>query len=282
MFTAAALRMILIFFAMLFPAAHAAFGAGSHTISVRISNGQSAYTQKVPVTEGSQGNFMGPVKAINAVPKQLIFNGLLTRGSGAPGALNLQYQLELSGGPGSQGRSIQAQGELAIRPGDELAAIKCGPWTVTLGLDVKSAAKKKPRDAAWNPAGLPNYRLTADMRAGGAKEQCGFISKAGAQSNMVDSIVQGGRKYGFILNGLFAPAGDGRSFSLQYQAELGSPSVRPVQTQNEVALTLNRKRKFSGRNYSLQFLLEGKMPSKRTDGGKKGGPQEKYGTVQPL
>ncbi|MBI4801550.1 MAG: hypothetical protein HY796_03400 [Elusimicrobia bacterium] len=253
-------------------AAQAAFSDGSHSVMVRVSNGQSAYIQKIPITEGSQGNFLGPVKAPNSVPKQMIFNGLLSRGGGAESALNLQYQLELSSGRGSGGRSFQGQSEVVIRPGDELTVITCGPWTVTLGLDVKPGLKKPSRAGAWNPAGLPNYRLTADMRAGGSKQQCRLISKAGVQSNVADSIAQGGRKYGFILNALFAPSGNDGEFSLQYQLELGlNPFAKSVQTQNETALTLNRRKTFSEQNYRLEFLLEdGTRPAKQTGGGKKG------------
>ena len=141
---------------------------------------------------------------------------------------------------------------------------------MTLGLDAKPGAK--PRSAAWTIPGLPNYRLTANMRAAGSKEQCVLIGRAASQSNIMDGLRQRGKKYGYILNTLFAP-GDGGKFSLQYQTELGfSSAAKTVQTQNEVMLTLNKRQAFSGQDYALDFLLEDGAPAKKADGGKKGKP----------
>ena len=263
--TTPAKHIILTSFALLVAGAGSAFAAGQHSVEVRIINKQSEYKQTLRITEGSQANYAGPVNALNGGSgRQIIFNALLTRDSEASDLLILGYQVELSGGPGSQGRSIQGQSEVAMRPGDRLTAIECGPWTVQLALDAKEAGGKKTGDAAWKTAGLPNYRLTANVSAGNSKQQCRLISKAGVQSNVVDSITEGGRKHGFILNSLLAPAKDGPGFSLQYQIEHGLSGASPVQMQNEETLTLNKKTTISGQGYKVDFLLEGAALSKRT------------------
>lgn len=277
-----AMHIMLTSFALLLTGAGSAFAAGQHSVEVRIINKQTAYKQTVSITEGSQANYVGPVNALNGGDrKQMIFNALLNRET--PDLLVLQYQVELSGGPESQGRSVQSQSEVAIRPGDRLTAIECGPWTVKFAMDAKGAEGKKARDAAWKAAGLPNYRLTANVSAGNSRQQCRLISKSGVQSNVVDSIREGGRKYGFILNSLFTPAKEGPGFSLQYQIEQGlNGAAGPVQMQNEETLTLNKKTTISGEGYRVDFLLEGEALSKPATSGDAGKaePQNKYGTVQ--
>lgn len=239
---------------------------GSHTLEARVASGGKVYRQTLKLTEGSQGNFVGPVR-----DKEMILNGLLSRdGEG----LVLQYQLELSGGRGAQGRSIQAQAEVALAPGRPLRALDCGPWSVTLTLDPAKAAAPK-ESAAWDPAGLPNYRLSADLSSDGSGEVCRVVSRADAQSNAVDGILEGGRKFGFILNSLFTPGKDG--FRLQYQVEKNmAAGARTVQLQNEETLVLNKKTRVPGEGFKLELLLEG--PPARPDGrGASGG--KTYGTV---
>lgn len=287
MFTKTAAALTALLFALPLPAARAASAAGRHSVVVRVSNGRTLYTQTLPITENSQSSHVGPVNASNGGPRmEMIFNGLLTRARDAAAPLILQYQVELTGGAGSQGRSIQGQGEAAMRPEKDITVIECGPWTVELVLDAKKGAKKKAGNTAWDPAGLPNYRLTADVTAGGSKQRCALVSRAGSQSNVADSISQGGRKYGFILNGLFTPAEGGRSFTLQYQIEHGlNAASRPFQMQNEEELTLNRKKTLTGQGYRLNLLLEGRSaPAGQPAPGEggKGGSEDEYGTVQPL
>jgi len=257
--TTPVIQTILIFFALLFPGAQSAFAAEQHTLMVRISNSQAAYTQTVSIAEDRLFNHVGPVNN-----KQMLINGLLTRDNGIQGLLLLQYQLELSGGPGSQGRAIQVQNEVAIRPGDHLTTLECGPWTVKLALDAKGAEEKKSRGAAWSPAGLPNYRLTTKVSGGGSVQLCKLISRAGVQSGVTDSIQQGTRKYGFIINSLFTPADDGQGFSLHYQLEHGlNGAAKPLQIQGNETLTINKKTAIPGRGYRLEFILEGKKPAKQ-------------------
>ncbi|MDO8804077.1 MAG: hypothetical protein Q7R35_06585 [Elusimicrobiota bacterium] len=272
--------MTLIFFALLLPGARPAFAAEQHSLAVYISNGQSAYKQTVRLAEGTQLNHVAPAK-----DKWLIINGLLNRDSDGQGLLSLQYQLELSGGPNGQGRSIQVLSEAAIRPGDQLTVVECGPWTVKLELDSVKTAAKKSRGTAWNPGGLPNYRLTANVSAGSSRQQCKHVSRAGVQSNVADSITEGAKKFGFILNSLLSPADDGRSFSLLYQLEHGSNgAARPLQIQSEETLILNKKTVIPGEGYRLELLLEGKTPPKQaaSDNVVKSDPINEHGTVQFL
>ncbi len=255
-----------LFAALLLAAAGPATAASPHSLEARISYGSSVYKQVLRLTEGRQANHVGPLNG-----KQVIVNGLLV--GGADG-LTLQYQLELTDGPERDGRSIQLQSEAVLRPGVPLAALDCGPWSVTLTLDPVKAAPGKA-GKAWDPAGLPNYRLTADVSAGGSRQVCKIVSKSGTQSNVVDGLRQGSRKFGFILNSLLTPAG-GNGFRLQYQLEKNSsPAARAFQLQNEEKLTLGKRTSFSGEGYKLVFLLEGSVQA-----GGKAAEKKGYGTVQ--
>ncbi|OGR80996.1 MAG: hypothetical protein A2X32_08625 [Elusimicrobia bacterium GWC2_64_44] len=240
--------------------------AAPHTLEARVSNGRAAYRQTIRLTEGRQASHVGPLNG-----KELILNALLLGG----GEYALQYQLELSGGRGAQGRSVQVQSEVALKPGEPLTALECGPWTVVLTLD---PSKETPAKAgkAWSTGGLPNYRLTADLSSADSRQVCRLVSKAGVQSNAVDSIRQGEKKFGYILNSLFSASGG--VFRLQYQVEHNAPSAAtPFQLQNEEEIALNKKTSFSGEGYKLDLLLEGPAPGAAKPASKKG-----YGTVELL
>lgn len=258
--TAASLILIPL---IALPGAAPVWAAGTHMVAIRISDGRRNYSQKIQISEGSQAQERVPADA----GKQMFFNGQLTADEN--GMMDLQYQLELSGDPGGEGPTIQGQGELYIRPGDELPVIKCGLWTVTLALDPGTAGKK-PAGGRWNPPGLANYRLTADMNAGSSKEKCVLLSKAGAQTNIVDGQSKGGRQFGFILDSLFTTAGPGGAFVLQYTTGLGSgPASGDVRTDGETPLALNRKKALAGKGYRLEFLLEPPAGAKPAAGGGK-------------
>ena len=256
------IHRLLIFLALL-PAA--ACSTDTHSIAVHISNGPAAYTQTFKITEGGQVDYIGPAKALNGAVEMLIaFNGLLTRDPDKPGLLNLQYQVELAGGKGKPGRSVQGTSQVAMRQGDQLTAIECGPWTVKLALDAKKKAGKNPGGAEWDPAGLPNYRLTANISAGSSRQECRLISMSGIQSSVADSIAQGDRKFGLMFVSLFAPEEDGRGFSLQYQANYGpAGAAKSFQLRNEKTLTLNKKTTFAGEGSEIELLLEGAAPAKQ-------------------
>ncbi|MDD2805547.1 MAG: hypothetical protein PHV33_08335 [Elusimicrobiales bacterium] len=257
-------RLSLAILAASLAAAPAA--AAPHILEARVTNGRAAYRQTIRLTEGRQASHVGPLN-----DKELILNALLSGG----GEYALQYQLELSGGRGAQGRSIQAQSEVALKPGEPLTALECGPWTVVLTLDPSKAAPAKA-GKAWTTGGLPNYRLSADLSSGSSRQVCRLVSKAGVQANAVDSTRQGEKKYGFIMNSLFSASGG--AFRLQYQLEHSAVSAgAPFQLQNEETIKLNKKTAFSGEGYRLELLLEGAAPEAARGTSKKG-----YGTVQLL
>lgn len=246
------MRTLILCAALLAPAAAFAAG-GQHTLEARVSFEGRTYRQSLRLTEGRQASFVGPTGG-----KAMILNALLA--SGGDG-YRLQYQLELSGGRGAQGRSLQLQSEAALRPGEQLETLACGPWKVALTLDPGA------RPEAGAPA--PNYRLTADADAAGARQVCALLSLAGTQSNVVDGTRQGDRRFGFILNALFSR--DGGGWRLQYQLEQHPPgSPAPFSLQNEEPLALGRKTELSGEGYRLALLLEGPA---------RGAPKKKSGVA---
>lgn len=257
-----ALRGTLILFALL-PAAGC--NAETYSLAVRVSNGKAAYARTFKLSEGRQFGYTGPAKALNGgAGMQMIFNGILAPGRDKTGMLRLQYQVELAGGRGSQGRSIQGQSEVAIRPGDRLTAIACGPWTVEIGLAGKKAAGENPDETVPSRTALQNYRLTADISAGNSRQQCGFIALAGVQSSVSDSIMEAGRKYGLIFAGLFAPSGGDRGFSLQYQTDYGvKEPAQSFQMQDTKPLALDKKTAVTGEDCGIELLLENAAPAKR-------------------
>jgi hypothetical protein len=243
--------------------------AAQHTLEARIARDGSVYRQALRLTEGSQASYLGP-----AGSKQLILTALLT-GGGAE--FTLQYKLELSDGRGAQARFVQAQGEVALSPGEPLETLDCGPWKVTLTLDpaAKGAAPRK----GLALASPQNYRLTADLTAAGTHQVCRLLSTSRAQSNMVTGTRQGDKRFGFILNALFAPEGGG--FNLEYQIEQHPPSAAvPFELQNEELLSLNKQTSLSGEGYKLGLLLEGQSAPDLK--GRDKPPTEKgYGLAQP-
>jgi hypothetical protein len=215
----------------------------SHTVAVRVSNGLSVFSQNLKLSDGQQANFVGPVSG----GKTMIFNALLGD--------ELQYQLEVSDGRGSQSPMIQVQSSLHVRPGLGVAAAECGKWTVELSVDRPAALGRKKKAAAWDDGGLGNYRLTADLDRGSARQRCGVVVAPGSQANVVDGFKRGGKKYGFIFNVLPAAAGAGQ-VSLQYQLEYTPVGMTSLQLQNQETLTLGRESKASGRGYKLGLLAE--------------------------
>lgn len=236
--------------AVLFSWAGSAWAAG-HTMEVRVSNGMSTFSQTVKLSDGQQANFVGPV----AGGKSLIFNALLVADSGKTAQCHLQYQLELSGGQGSQAPSLEVHSALDLRPGLSLTTAECGSWTAELSLDAPGTlGKKKKAPAAWDDAGSGNYRITADVVRGSAHERCGVAVSPGAQANVVDGFTRGGKKYGFIFNVL--PTAQAGGVNLQYQLEYTPVGMNSLQLQNHEALAFGRESKTPGQGYKLGLLAE--------------------------
>jgi hypothetical protein len=236
----AVLRMIAA--ALVLLAAPAA--GASHTVQVRVSNRLAVYSQALKISAGEQANFAGPASG----GRSMIFNAVL-------GAAELQYQLEVSGGRGSEAPMIQVQGALRIRPGRGIVAAECGPWTVELSLDRPGGPGGRKAAAAWDDGGLGNYRLTADIDRGSARQRCSVAVAPGSQANVVDGFSRGGKRYGFIFNVLPAEAGPGK-VGLQYQLEYTPAGMTSLQLQNQETLTLGRESRTSGRGYTLGILAQ--------------------------
>ncbi|MCX5795352.1 MAG: hypothetical protein NTY77_07665 [Elusimicrobia bacterium] len=235
--------------AVLFSWAGSATAAG-HTMDVRVSNGKTTFSQTVKLSDGQQANFVGPV----AGGKSMIFNALLVTDRGQAAPYHLQYQLELSGGQGSQAPSLEVQSALDLRPGLSLITAECGSWTAELSLDAPGTLGKKKAPAAWDDAGLGNYRLTVDVVRGSAQQRCAVTVAPGAQANVIDRFTREGKKHGFIFSVL--PAARAGGVNLQYQLEYTPVGMEPLQLQNQESLAFGRKSQTPGHGYKLGLLAE--------------------------
>lgn len=228
----------------------AAPAAGAtHTVSARISDGISVYHQTLKLSEDEQANFVGPASG----GKSMIFNAVL--GGARSGLSELQFQIELSGGRGSEAPMVQVQSSLRLRPGSGVTAASCGKWTVDLSLDRPGSPERRRSSSAWDDGGLGNYRLTADLDRGSARQRCSVAVAPQAQANVVDGFSRGGKKYGFIFNVLPAAAGAGK-VGLQYQLEFTPAGMAVLQIQNQETLVLGRESRTSGQGYKLGLLAE--------------------------
>lgn len=229
--------------------------AAEHTMDVRVSNGRATFSQMVKLSDGQQANFVGPA----AGGKSLIFNALLLKDSGKTPQYYLQYQLEFSGGRGSQAPALEVQSALFFQPGLSLITAECGSWTAELSLDVPGTlGKKKKTPAAWDDAGLGNYHISADVVRGSAHERCRVAVSPGAQANVVDGLTRGGKKHGFIFNVL--PAAQAGGVSLQYQLDYTPVGMNSLQLQNQESLAFGRESKTRGQGYKLGLLAEAAAP----------------------
>lgn len=239
--------------AALWMCAAASASAAPRRLDVRLTSGRSVFTQVLGAEEGRPASFSGRVAGTGGAVRSLVVNASLSGSS-------LEYQVELTGGRGSSLPSLQAQGTVLLRPGARLQALECGAWTLEFGLD---AGRRKPAQIPPKPDedGLDNERLSVELVNGRKPLKCRFVTKDNAQTNIVDSAVIGGRKSGFIFNGLLARRGG--VFSLQYQLEDSRPGLSPVQLQSEASLASGRKTSVPGRGYQLDFLAESPTPSAR-------------------
>ena len=225
--------------------------AASHTVDVRVSNGISVFFQTVKLSVDQPASFVGPVSG----GKSMIFNATLAPAQA--GRVDLMYQLELSGGRGSQAPSIQSQSSLSLRPGVSIVAAQCGSWTVELSLDKPGTlGKKKAASAVWDDSGLGNYRITADISRVSAHQRCWIVVSPDSDANVADRFTHGGRNYGFIFNVIPASAQAG-GVNLQYQLEYTPVGMPSLQLQNQEALALGRASKSQGQGYKLSLLVEG-------------------------
>jgi hypothetical protein len=178
---------------------------------VRVSDGATSWVQTLKLQEGAQANFMGNVVGDDGQSKrEMIVNAVLAAGKPPPG---LQYQIEVSGGRGSQLPMVQGQSDILLPPGARLTVLQCGNWTVEMSLDGGSAK------AAPGPGS--NYRVTGDVIGSKGKVRCRHLVRPGSQANSVDAGTRGGKKFGLILNTVAAASAKG--VGLQYQLEYTAP-----------------------------------------------------------
>ena len=231
-------------------------GAG-HTLEVRFADGKTVFVQKVGLEEGRQVNFAGPVTGRDGTRRQAIINALLSADSGA---FELQYQLELSGDAG--GSSIQGQGDAMMRSKDSVTAVQCRRWRIDLTLD--GSKREGDKGTAWDPSGLGNLRVTAELSAGQERLTCRQVLKPGVQGNVLDSLRMGDERFGLVMSMLPVPSLHANTIDLQYQLSytpLRAP-VRAFQAQSQQTLTPGRKSVSETSGYKLELTVEGGRPSK--------------------
>lgn len=231
--------------------ATAGAGEGTHSLLVRVTNKGRLYSHSFKLEESRQLTSSGQAK-----DKKFKFNGRIS----ALGAdrVRLEYQLEFSGGHAVQGRFLQVQGSLVMARNTKILVLDCGPWAASFTLD-RNKGKRLAGYPGFMPA-LGNYRLVMKAGAGGDTENCRLITELGEPVNIVDSVIEGDTRYGFIFNGLLSPYGKDADFNLRYQAEnsFGAEKKRQSAGGTEL-LQLNKvkKGKTAG-GLDIEFLIEGK------------------------
>ncbi len=229
----------------------AAAPAWEYSLLVRVTNKGRLYSRTFKLEESRQLTPSGLVKDSN-----FKFNGRISSLSAE--SARLEYQLEISGERGSDGRLLQAQGALTMAPNSKILVLDCGPWAASFTLD-----RKKKRRLAGYPGfmpGLDNYRLTIKSETGGNVENCRLVTELGEPVNIVDSVIEGDTRYGFIFNGLLSPYGKGSAFNLQYQAESSSGKEKKRQAAGGTELLQLKKKKTAKTvgGLNIEFLIEGK------------------------
>ena len=195
---------LILALAALAPSASAA----AHTLSIRFVTPQGSFSKTLSSDDGLMTNFNGVVNG-----RRLIFSPALSR---ADEGLRVEYQAELDR---SQGRSIQVQGAVVLRPGTSVMLAECRGWSVELALDAAVGAKREAK-GDWSGGVAANHRLTADISSRGARLRCRQIILLGSQANssqtnIVDGQTRDNRKTGFILNIMNRQSGGAWDFDYQ-------------------------------------------------------------------
>lgn len=218
--------------------------AADRKVSARVVEHRAEYLHALSVADGAQASFTGNVRDKDGRARGMILNVLLQP---AGAAFAVTYQLEV--GDRGDGTSIQAQGEVLLRPGETLRAVECGKWLVDLGLD-------GPARASAGAAGQGNVRVTAELKSISTKNVCKHLAKPGSQTNVAEKQAAGSKLYGLVWNALVA--GGGKKFSLQYQLAF-TPTTAPkgsVQLQGEEKLVRGRKALKKDQGYWLELSVD--------------------------
>jgi class 3 adenylate cyclase len=226
----------------------------AHALALWVT-GRNTYTQTVSVTEGKQGNFVGPMAAADGRDqRQTAFSVLLSPVDGRPGAFDVKYQLDFAADPADASTSLKASGEVALSLGGGVTAVECGPWKVDIALG--AGIGQPDRGATAGAAGIDNYRLTADLTKGQDKVRCRELLKLGATGSVAEGA--GGKAPSLIFNVLPGPSANGDAVDVQYQLEY-RPAASPdlVQIQNQQTLALDRASHAQASGYQFDLLAEG-------------------------
>ena len=229
--------------------------AAGHTVDVRVSNGMGTYSRTLRITDNNeQIAFQGPVGS----GKTMIFNALMNPVAGKAAQYRLEYQLELSGGQGSQAPVIRLSNQVDLRPAVNIVAVECGAWTVELtldGLGTLGSGKKKAASAAWDDAGLGNYRITADVTRVGGHERCRSVVAPGSMADVSDRISMSGKSFGLNFQGAATAAQTG-TVDLQFELGYAPVGTSYVQINKKQSLTLGRETKVSSQGATVGLLVE--------------------------
>jgi class 3 adenylate cyclase len=230
--------------------------AAAHSISVRVADGSATFIQTVVVSEGRQGNFVGPIVSPDGrARRQTTFNVQMEPEKSGSGDLDVTYQLDVSGEAPDGTPWIKVQGEVALRPGGGLTTVECGRWTIGLSLDDSGAGR------AGEAAGGDDYRVTAELTKDGAKTRCREVLKLGAQGNVESGVARADKKPRFTFNHALTPLAGGDSVNIEYQLEYRPNGPADlVQVQNQETLLLGRPSRSQVSGGQLELLAERLAP----------------------
>lgn len=283
------MKLAAVFLAASLPFSPAAASAAAHSLAVSVFNGDIPYGHTLVVRDGGRAEFSGMVNS-----RQLAFSGGLT--PYGRGLYRLEYEVELSSGPGGRTRSFQARSSLSLMRGSRITAVACGPWRVRFELDAGRGAGGR-KDTPWSLRSSGNYHLTAKALSGDYPEDCRLVLRADGQYSVSDSLNEGGKSYAFTFGGVLS-YGPGGVLTLQYQAENAlDRDAAPLSAGGAERLGLGRPLTVKAREgdisgLSMRFLLLGR-PGIFAGGGRtpekpagqrpvKKKAEEKYGTVELL
>ena len=221
--------------------------AAPPSLAVRVYDGRTPYARVMAVPDGAETSSNGRVSPAGAAALELSAKALAVPDPDHGGATVVQYQVELSGGPGVEGRLLQASGALALRPGSPVKAVQCGAWTLELDLDDGA-----PR-VALPGFGAADGNLSVTLDLGGGSVVCRQVLKAKSRGAVVDGILSGGKKGGVVMNLAPTPAPEG--VLLDYGFRHDPIGVPGFSLQRKASLALGTKASLGG--YHLDLLVEG-------------------------
>jgi|GEM_PF-4849880 len=224
--------------------------APPHSLEVRVA-GAKTFAQTVNVSEGKQGNFVGPMMTTDGRDsRQTVFNVVISPEGGKAGAFDVTYELDFAADPADPSSALKVQGDLVMKRGG-VRAVECGLWTVDLALDGTGQEIGAAAD------GLDDYRVGAELSRGRDQQRCRQVLKLGAQGNVAEGV-HAGDGSSFIFNAVPSPSANAGAVNLEFQLEYRpSASAELVQVQNQQTLELGRASRSQLSGYQFDLLAEG-------------------------